>query len=87
MGGTPGLGGGAAATGGWTGGRATGLAADVGAGGGTKFGSTLGSSVLVPPGPLNETSRGVMLSIRQPLTASPSVTLSGLAPFTAKIAR
>jgi hypothetical protein len=35
---------------------------------------------------LSDTLRGVMLSIRQPLTASPSVNLSGLAPFTAKIA-
>jgi hypothetical protein len=42
---------------------------------------------LVPLGPLNETSRGVMLSIRQPLTASPSATFSGLSPLTANIAR
>ena len=66
--------------------RAAGLAATVGAAGWTRFGSSLGSRVLVPPGPLSETSRGVMLSTCQPLTASPSVSLSGLAPFTAKMA-
>src|SRR6516165_3843149 len=56
------------------------------AGGGARFGSSLGCIVLVPVGPLNDTSRGVMLSIRQPLTASPSATLNGLSPLTAKIA-
>ena len=55
-------------------------------GGGTKLGSIFGCMILVPPGPLNDTSRGVMLSIRQPLTASPSATLNGFSPFTAKIA-
>ena len=55
-------------------------------GGGARFESNFGCKVLVPPGPLNETSRGVMFSIRQPLTFSPSVRVSGLAPFTAKIA-
>src|SRR6516225_655449 len=83
-GGTPSLGGKLIPGAGW---RAA-VFATGGCGGGccTRFGSSFGSRVLVPPGPLRDTSRGVMLSIRQPLTASPSVTLSGLAPLTAKIA-
>src|SRR5204863_9780236 len=55
-------------------------------GGAPRLGSILGARVLAPPGPLNATSRGVILSMRQPLTASPSVNLNGLAPLTAKIA-
>jgi hypothetical protein len=46
----------------------------------------LGRKVLLPPGPLRETWIGPMASIRQPLTLSPSVRISGLASLTAKIA-
>ena len=52
-------------------------------GGGARFGSSFGCSVLVPLGPLNETSRGVILSMRHPLTESPSPTFNGLSPLTA----
>ena len=69
------------------GGRTAAAAAGAGPdGGAARFGSILGARVLAPPGPLNATSRGVILSMRQPLTASPSVNFNGLAPFTAKIA-
>src|ERR1700738_4066049 len=71
------------------GGRAAAAAAGAGTGPGdgpARLGSILGARVLAPPGPLNATSRGVILSMRQPLTASPSVNFNGLAPFTAKIA-
>jgi hypothetical protein len=62
-----------AATGGGIGRRPPGPAVGGCPGGETKLGSIFGCMILVPPGPLNDTSRGVMLSIRQPLTASPPV--------------
>jgi hypothetical protein len=54
--------------------------------GGTRSGSIFGCMVLVPSGPIHDASRDVMLSIRQPPTASPSLTLNGFSPFTVKIA-
>src|SRR5262249_55924074 len=88
VGGTP------AATGGRTassaagrgGKRPLGFPAEGWLGGGTRVGAIFGCKLLVPVGPLNETSRGVILSIRQSLTASPSAALSGLSPLIAKIA-
>ena len=58
----------------------------MGDGGGVRLGSNFGCKVLVPLGPLNETSRGLMRSTRHPLTVSPSLTTSAFAPSGAKIA-
>src|SRR5262249_57984219 len=85
-GGTPGLAAAARLVAGIGFGRGPGVPAGVGPGAGCpRFGSIFGSSVLLPPGPLSATSRGVILSIRQPLTASPSVSSSDLALLTAYI--
>ena len=48
--------------------------------------SIFGCNVLVPPGPLSDTSAGEMLSSFQPFSASPTERERGFAPVTAKIA-
>ena len=60
--------------------------AAAGGAGRTRFASDFGLSVIVPAGPLSETSCGEMLSIRQSFSASPSDRTTALVPFTAKIA-
>ena len=54
--------------------------------GGARLGSNFGCRVLVPSGPLSETWRAVIRSTRQPLTSSPSLTVTTLVPTGAKIA-
>jgi hypothetical protein len=57
-----------------------------GGGGRTRFASGLGSSFMVPAGPLSKTFPGEMRSSRQSFSVSPSDSTSGLVPDTAKIA-
>jgi hypothetical protein len=52
----------------------------------TRFASSLGSSFMVPAGPLSKTSPGKMRSSRQSFSVSPSDSTSELVPDTAKIA-
>jgi hypothetical protein len=52
----------------------------------TRFASGLGSSFMVPAGPLSKTFPGEMRSSRQSFSVSPSDSTSGLVPDTAKIA-